>query len=132
LGGPITFDALGDPSSVFILTFQSAIIHLQYYSVLINNAQSCNINLITPGQFAVIVFQPLYGNFFANEILFGTNVDIYGGLYASNIINFGGTSNIYGCLCQLPENQYNQCTPHTNHKQIIYNVKCSNSLPCSQ
>jgi hypothetical protein len=131
LAGTITFDALGDPSSVFILTFQSNTVNLIHQTVLLNNAQPCNINFIAPGQIHFNVLQPFYGNFFTNQLTFDSSITIYGGLYASNNINFPGITNIYGCSCQLPENQYNQCTPHTNHKQIIYNVKCSNSLPCS-
>jgi hypothetical protein len=130
LDGLITFDALGDPSSVFVLTFQSSFVYIGYNSVLINNAQPCNINLIIPGQFDFVPLQPLHGNFFAYTITITLSTTVYGGLYATNNLSFGSHSTVYGCICQLPENQYNQCTPKTNHKQIVYNVKCSNSLSC--
>jgi hypothetical protein len=132
LGGTITFDALGDPSSIFILTFQSSSINLQYQTALTNNAQPCNINLIVPNQIIFLTAGPFYGNFFAQTIFNLATIDVHGGLYASNTVFFGDGANVYSCSCQLPENQYDKCTPRINHKQIIYNVKCSNSLSCSQ
>jgi len=104
---------------------------------LINDAQPCNINLIDPNNFIIqlISNNPLYGNVFANQISFDTGISVYGGLYATSSITFpianALTTNVYGCECQLPENQYNQCTVNTNHKKIVYDFKCSNSLTCS-
>jgi hypothetical protein len=129
--GTITFDGLGDPSSVFILTFAFGSVNLQYDSLLINDAQPCNINFITPNSFVIHDPNTYYGRFFASYITVLSTISIYyGGLYAANILQITSIT-VHNCTCQLPANQYDQCTPQSTHKQIIYNVKCSNSLSCS-
>jgi hypothetical protein len=126
---------LGDPSSIFILTFLSPSVQFNTIFNLVNNTQPCNIDLIAPNQF-VLGSTTYYGNFFSSSLTINSFIQptIHGGLYCNDTLafdTFNTFPQVFPCICQLPSNQFDQCTPQITHKQIIYNVKCSNSLTCS-
>jgi hypothetical protein len=121
----ITFDALNESSSIFILTFLSSLVQFNTGFTLINNAQPCNINLIAPNRI-VLSSTIYYGNFFTSSLTINS-FDfpiIHGGLYCNDTLVFDtyiSFTQVYPCTCQ---------TSQTTRKQIIYNIKCLINLPC--